>query len=320
MILFSIFLFCFLSTLGLYLFATRKTDARRLQYRERLNKVLLHSSHSEDVDVRRAREELLSEIPLLNRVLVRIQIATRLKKYIDQADMDITVMRLVLFSLAAGMFAALAVNVMTISWLPVIVVGTVAMLLPAAHVYIKRRKRLKAFLEHLPDALELMARSLAAGHAFSESLRMVSTEMPDPIATEFRRTFDEHNLGLSMKLALDALTERVPLIDLRMCVTATLIQRETGGNLAEILEKVAHTIRERFRIMEDLNTLTTSSRMSSWVLCGLPIFVAFMVTALNPTYMQVFWQDPRGHKLIAIAIVMQIIGMLIVRKIMQIKI
>jgi tight adherence protein B len=112
----------------------------------------------------------------------------------------------------------------------------------------------------------------------------------------------------------------MPLLDLRLCVTAILIQRETGGNLAEILEKVAYTIRERFRILGDLKTLTTSSRLSAWLLCGLPIFVALAVTAMNPDYMSVLWKDPRGHNLIFAAVLMQITGMLIVRKILRIKI
>ena len=162
--------------------------------------------------------------------------------------------------------------------------------------------------------------AVSAGHAFSEALHMVSTEMPEPIATEFRKTYEEQNLGLSLKLALENLTQRIPLLDLRMCVTAVLIQRETGGNLAEILEKVAYTIRERFRIMGDLKTLTTSSRMSAWLLCGLPIFVAFAITVMNPEYMSVLWKDPRGHYLIATAMFMQVTGMLIVRKILNIKI
>ena len=176
------------------------------------------------------------------------------------------------------------------------------------------------FLEELPDAFDLVSRALSAGHGFSEALHMVSEEMPDPIATEFRKAYEEQNLGLSIKLALENLTQRIPLLDLRMCVTAVLIQRETGGNLSEILEKVSHTIRERFRIMGDLKTLTTSSRMSAWLLCGLPIFVALAVTVMNPDYMSVLWKDHRGHYLIAAAMFMQISGMLIVRKILNIKI
>ena len=150
--------------------------------------------------------------------------------------------------------------------------------------------------------------------------RMIATEMPEPVATEFRKTYEEQNLGLSLKLALENLAERVPLLDLRLCVTAIMIQRETGGNLAEILEKVAYTIRERFRILEDLKTLTTSSRMSAWILCGLPVFVALAVTVMNPEYMGVLWRDPRGHNLLFAAAFMQFTGMLIIRKILKIKI
>jgi tight adherence protein B len=165
-----------------------------------------------------------------------------------------------------------------------------------------------------------MSRGLAAGHAFTEALHMVATEMPEPIATEFRKTYEEQNLGLSLKLALDNLVHRMPLLDLRMCVTAILIQRETGGNLSELLEKVAYTIRERFRIMEDLKTLTLSSRWSAWLLCALPILLGIYMTVMNPDYMEVMLRDSRGHRLLALAAVMQILGMLLVRKIMQIKI
>jgi tight adherence protein B len=244
----------------------------------------------------------------------------QLKRMLDQADLHITPSRLVMFSVMAGILGALATSVMTPYLLIMIVCGLFTAVLPFAHVWWKRKKRFDAFLENLPDALDLISRALSAGHAFSESLHMVSTEMPDPIATEFRKTYEEQNLGLSLKLALENMCQRMPLLDLRMCVTAVLIQRETGGNLAEILEKVAYTIRERFRILGDLKTLTTSSRMSAWLLCALPIFVAIAVTVMNPEYMSVLWKDQRGHYLIAAAMIMQVTGMLIVKKILNIKI
>jgi tight adherence protein B len=165
-----------------------------------------------------------------------------------------------------------------------------------------------------------MSRSLSAGHAFTETLQMVATEMPEPISTEFRKTYEEQNLGLSLKLALSNMVQRIPILDLRMCVTAVLIQRETGGNLSELLEKVAHTIRERFRIMEDLKTMTLSSRWSAWLLCALPVFLAVYVSVMNPGYMDVMWRDPRGNKLLAVAAIMQVLGMLMVQKIMKIKV
>src|SRR6185436_20340712 len=153
--------------------------------------------------------------------------------------------------------------------------GTLAALLPILHVLRERQKRLRRFNAQLPDTLDLLSRSLAVGHAISESLRQVALEMPEPTASEFRITFEEQKLGLSTKVALDRLTERVPLPDLRLCVIAMHIQRETGGNLAEILEKVAQTIRDRFKLMEDFRTMTTSSRASAWILCGLPFALVF---------------------------------------------
>jgi len=232
----------------------------------------------------------------------------------------VTVTRLIMFSAMAGILAALAASVVVVSAILITFCALLAASVPFVHVWWKRKKRFDRFLENLPDALDLISRALSAGHAFSEALHMVSTEMPEPIATEFRKTYEEQNLGLSLKLALENLIQRVPLLDLRMCVTAVLIQRETGGNLAEILEKVAYTIRERFRIMGDLKTLTTSSRMSAWILCGLPILVSIAVTAMNAEYMSILWKDQRGHVLIAVALFMQVSGMLIVRKILNIKI
>ncbi|MDT7604324.1 MAG: tight adherence protein [Acidobacteriota bacterium] len=320
MIPFVVFIFCLFLTYAIYLVATRGSEKRRQRLNQRLAEALMHSANVEDAEVQLARSELMSEIPVMNRALLHVPIAARLKLMLEQADLQITVTRLLMFSAMAGLLAAMAASILTVSLALILFVGLVAAGVPFIHVWWSRRKRLNKFLEHLPDTLELMSRALQAGHAFAESLHMVSTEMPEPIATEFRKTYEEQNLGLSLKLALENLAQRIPLLDLRFCITAILIQRETGGNLAEILEKVAHTIRERFRIMEDLKTLTTSSRMSAWILCGLPIFVAVAVTFMNPDYMSVLWKDPRGHNLIAIALGLQLTGMLVVRKILRIKI
>ena len=317
---FFVFLACLFVVYALYLFTSRKSDARRRLLNERLAEAIRTSAQSTDVDVQLAREELLSEIPWVNRSLIKFELSASIKRMIDQADLQITVMRLVLFSLTAAALGFLAASMITVS-LPVkCLFAFLAGAFPFLHVIGKRKKRMKKFLQLLPDALDLMARGLSAGHAFTEALQMVSTEMPEPISSEFRKTYDEQNLGLSLKLALDNLVHRVPLLDLRMTVTAIMIQRETGGNLSELLEKVAYTIRERFRIMEDLKTLTLSSRWSAWLLCGLPIFLAVYMSVMNPTYMEVMWRDPRGHNLLFVAAIMQILGMLMVQKIMKIKI
>jgi tight adherence protein B len=320
MIPFLVFIACMFAVFGVYLLATRESEAKRKRLQQRLSDTLLYTRNSTDAEVQLARSELLSEIPSLNRALIQLQFATKFRRMLDQADLHITVSRLAMLSLMAGLLAATAVSMLSTSVLLVLGAGAAAGSVPFLHVVYRRRKRLNEFLAQLPEALDLMSRALQAGHAFTESLHMIATEMPEPIATEFRKTYEEQNLGLSLKLALENLAERIPLLDLRLCITAILIQRETGGNLAEVLEKVSYTIRERFRILEDLKTLTTSSRMSAWILCGLPIFVALAVTVMNPDYMSVLWRDPRGHNLLIAAAFMQVTGMLVIRKILNIKI
>ena len=317
---FFVFLACLFMVYALYLITSRTSEAKKTLLKERLADAIRSSVHSNDAEVQLVRRELLSEIPWVNRVLLGVQAISAFKKIIDQAASEITVMRLLLFSLTAGVLAFLAVIMISPSYLLAVFFGILATALPTLHILSRRKKRLNKFLQLLPDALDLMSRGLSAGHAFTEALQMVATEMPEPISSEFRKTYEEQNLGLSLKLALENLVERVPLLDLRMCVTAVMIQRETGGNLSELLEKVAHTIRERFRIMEDLKTMTLSSRWSAWLLCALPIFLAIYVTLMNPGYMDVMWKDPRGHWLLAIAAIMQILGILMVQKIMRIRI
>lgn len=317
---FYVFLTCLLATYGVYLVATRKTAAQRLQMRQRLAEVLVYSSGVQEAEFKLAREELMSEIPVFNRWLVKAQAATQLKRIIDQADLQLTVMRLFMFSVIAGLLAVIAISSVVVNLLIIAATGLVAATIPFLHVLWKRQQRLDKFLAILPEALDLMGRALTAGHAFTEALNVVASEMPDPIASEFKQTYDEQNLGLSFKLALNNLTERIPLVDMQLCMTAIMIQRETGGNLAEILEKVAATIRERFRIMEDLKTLTTQSRISAYVLCAVPLFITIAATIISPDYMSILWDDPRGHNLIALAVGMQLCGILMVRKILQIKI
>jgi tight adherence protein B len=320
MIPFFVFLFCLFGTYATYLIATRKTAEQRARVQKRLSDILVYSADTEDAQVQLARMEMLSEMPFLNQFLLEMPIAKKLRLYIDQADLHLTVMRLFLFSALAGMLAAMTISFVTYLLPIIILTGVVAATVPFIHLMWKRKKRLDRFLADLPDALELMSRALSAGHAFSATLSMIAHEMADPIAMEFRRTYEEHNLGLSSKLALENLAMRVPLLDLRIVITAIQIQRETGGNLAEILEKVAQTIRDRFKIMEDLNTLTTQSRMSAYLLCAMPLFIGVVMTIINTDYMSVLWRDPRGHQMIGVAAAMQLVGILIVKKIMQIKI
>ena len=320
MIPFAVFMSCLGVTVASYWLMTRKATAERQLLGARMTEVLGSRALIEAPRVKLRRNDALSEIPGFNRLLLRLRFPNQLRLWVEQAGLRVTVMRLTMFSVIAGMLTGLLLSFFISSLVVKTGAGLIAAAIPFLYVWSKRKKRLHAFLSALPDALDLMSRGLLAGHAFTESLHIVATEMLEPIAGEFGKTYEEQKLGLSYKVALKNLTERIPLLELRLCVTAILIQRETGGNLAEILEKVGTTIRERFKIIEDLKTLTTSSRLSAWVLCALPLVIAIVVSLLNPDYMSVLWRDPRGQKLVYVAIGMQLTGMAIVRKIMRIKI
>lgn len=315
----TIFLFFLSISYALFLLSVRKSDARQARMEQRIAEALRDTTRSTDEAIQISREDLMSHNPTLNRLLSSLDFAKRLDRMITQSDSQITVSKLLGFSVFAGIMAFFAAYTI-VNPIFAAVLGAFGALLPVLHISYKRSKRLRKFNAQLPDTLDLLSRSLAVGHAFSEALHQVASEMPDPIAAEFRIAFEEQKLGLSTKLALDRLTERVPIADLRLCVTAMHIQRETGGNLAEILEKVAQTIRDRFKLMEDFRTMTTSSRASAWILCGLPFALVFVLTALNPAYMSKLIYDPRGHYVIAVAIVMQLIGMLMIKGILSIKV
>jgi tight adherence protein B len=314
-----VFLFFLFITYALFLLLSRKADYRHERLQKRVAEALEESHGSVEEFIEISREDSIGGFPTLNRILTPLDFIKKLDQMIRQAGLEFTVSRLLAFSLVAGILGALAAYTIT-NALVALGLFALAAALPILNVAWKRSKRLRKFNAQLPDTLDLLSRSLGVGHAFTEALNQVAAEMPDPIATEFRITFEEQKLGLTTKVALDRLTDRVPLPDLRLCVIAMHIQRETGGNLAEILERVGQTIRDRFKLMEDFRTMTTSARGSAWILCGLPFALVFVLTALNPDYMKVLVDDPRGHYVLAVAAVLQAMGMLVIKKILNIKV
>jgi len=313
-----VFLFFLFLVYALFLVASRKTHARQERLEQRVTEALQGLNSTVD-PIQISRDDSIGGHPLINRLLSSLDFIKKIDDMIRQAGMEITVSRLLTFCFVSAVLAGMAAYTI-LNFLVAFALAILAGLVPILHVARKRKKRLLKFNTQLPDTLDLMTRSLAVGHAFSESLYQVATEMPDPIAAEFRVTFEEQKLGLSMKVALDRLTERVPLPDLRLCVIAMHIQRETGGNLAEILEKVSQTIRERFKLMEDFRTMTTSARGSAWILCGLPIGIILLMTAINPDYMSVLLHDQRGHYIMIVAAIMQLLGVFTIRRILAIRV
>jgi tight adherence protein B len=197
-----------------------------------------------------------------------------------------------------------------------VVLGSVGPLLYARH---KKRTRIRRMESQLPDAIDLIARAVRAGHPLSEGLRMASEEAPDPLASEFRITFEEQRFGLPFEEALMGLGDRVEVVDARILITAILVQREVGGNLSEILEQIAETMRARFNLKRQVRVYTAQGRMSGYTLAALPIIVGFMISAINPGYMQTLFAEPLGQALLASAAVLQGIGFLWIRQIVDVR-
>jgi tight adherence protein B len=191
---------------------------------------------------------------------------------------------------------------------------------PFAVVRHRRRARLRRFEEQFPEALDLISRAVRAGHAFNTGLKMVADELGDPVGPEFRKTFDEQNFGLSLKDALDNLAQRVPILDVRFFVTAVLIQRETGGNLSEILDNLGYVVRERFKILRQVQVYTAHGRFTGYVLLGLPAALALVLMFINPEHMNLLFHERLGQMMLGGTLAMQVIGYLWIQKIIKIEV
>jgi tight adherence protein B len=221
----------------------------------------------------------------------------------------------ILFVVGTGIVALLPFHV---AFAPL--AGIMLSVIPFAAVIFKRNRRKKMFSRQLPEALELVARALRAGHSLASGFHLVATEMADPISTEFGRCYEEQNLGIPMEDALDSLAHRVPNLDLRFFATAVILQRQTGGDLAEILDKIGYLIRERFKIWGQVQALTGEGRLSGVVLLALPPALFLVMLKLNYDYTMLLFEDPMGQKMLMFAIVMQLLGAIVIKKIVNIKV
>lgn len=243
-----------------------------------------------------------------------------LQKLIVQADVHIRPSTLFGIGMVLGVVGA------TLSWLAGVniylapLLGIVMLLVPFAWLLTKRAMRLKKFAAQLPDALELVARALRAGHSLAAGMHVVAEEMPAPVADEFLRVYEEQNLGIPIEDALTSMCERVPNLDLRFFVTSVLIQRQTGGDLAEILDKIGYVIRERFRILGQVKALTAEGRLSGVILIALPFGLFLTMIHIKPDYVEKLWTHELGIKMSIFALIMQLLGAVVIRKIVNIKV
>jgi tight adherence protein B len=267
------------------------------------------------VDVR--KEELLSAVPWLNRWLLKREVAPRLRLILYQADLKWTAGSLLLMSLLCFMIPAYLIYLRTGTLIFSLLIGLLLGAAPFVYVLRKRTKRFDKFEQGLPDTLDLMVSALRAGHSFNSALGLAAEESPDPIGKEFRICFDEQNYGLELKTAMSNLAVRVPLQDLKIVITAILIQKESGGNLAEVFDKAAYVIRERFRLKRQVRVHTAQGRLTGWILSFLPVVLGIALYLINPESMSLLWTRPIGIKLLYLSGGMTITGALIIRKIVN---
>ena len=274
------------------------------------------SQDGETVVMRRAEGPL----PGVDRLASQTAAGSRLKKYIEQSGCRTTVSALVLMTLLLAGGAGLLTYAMARFWFFVPIAALVGGIVPIAFVSYRRSSRLKKFEEHFPEALDLMSRALRAGHAFQTALGMVADEQAEPVGPEFKKTFDQQNFGLPLRDALDQLAERVPILDVRFFVTAVMIQRETGGNLSEILDNLAHVVRERFKIRRQVRVHTAHGRFTAFVLLSIPPLLGFVLMMINPDHMDLLFHDAAGQMVLMVAMTMQVVGFFWIRKVIKIEV
>jgi tight adherence protein B len=254
---------------------------------------------------------------LLERTLLRW---FNLTKLFEQADVSMSVTKFVAICAGVGAGSTVACLAAGINYALAPIAGLVFGALPIMWLMFKAKRRLKRFAAQLPEALELVARALRAGHSLASGFRLVASEMSQPIGGEFNRVFEEQNLGIPFEEALESMTERVPNLDLKFFATAVVLQRQTGGDLAEILDKIGSLIRERFKIWGQVQALTGEGRLSGIVLLALPPLLFVTVYRMNPDYLMLLFTDPLGKKMLIGGILMQLFGALVIRKIVNIRV
>ncbi|HXG92289.1 MAG TPA: type II secretion system F family protein [Blastocatellia bacterium] len=298
-----------------------EAPAAKKKMRARLAAIEQSSIESSvDAEMAVLREQMLSEVPALNRLLLRVPLATKLDLFIQQSASNMTVAMLLLISFSLAFFVFL-IGLMT--FLPIYLVLAIAVgcgAIPFGVIAFKRQRRFSKFEEMFPDAIDTLARAVRAGHAFTTGLDVISREMPEPIATEFRITYEQQNFGMPLREALHNLTVRMPLTDVRFFVSALQIQRESGGNLGEILDNLSQVIRERFKILRQVKVHTAQGRMTLYFLMAMPPLFGVLMYLRNPKYVGRLFTDPLGQKALIFGAVLQIIGCLIIRKIIRIKV
>jgi len=323
-VILPIFISVLVVILGAYLLFDRRMRRSDL---DSIKSRLLGNSNSKNKKKKQAAPALIEtdtdkKNRIVEAVLRRFQLGTRMQSILEQSGLRwrvATLARLALIALLAGFLLAWYLLPPPLNQVAFLT-GPLFGVLPVLYVLRKKRKRIEKFEGQFPEGLEFVARAMRAGHAFSVSLEMLHREFDDPLASEFHRTFDEQNLGLPLDVALEKLAGRMPLLDVQFFVSAVLLQKRTGGNLAEVLEKLALLIRERFKLRGRIRAISAHGRMTGTVLSAIPVAVGGIMFYVNPQYVLFFIHDSTGHLMLGAAIGLQMLGYAFIKKIVSIEV
>jgi tight adherence protein B len=301
-----------------WLFDRRNSRARIIKDRLAAERKAPERAPEEELAL--LRDEQLSQIPALDTFLRRSTRVSDLQKMLAQADMSLRVTNFLGISALTGVAATIITYVLSkrieVAWIALLV----GFVLPYSYASIRRNKRFEKFEELFPEAIDTLARAVRAGHAFTTALEMISAEVSAPVSGEFRQLYEEQKFGMPVRDALLNLTDRMPLVDVKFFVTAVMLQRETGGNLAEILDNLSYVIRERFKIQRQVRVYTAQGRLTMALLMGMPPIIVTTMLLLNPSFIRPLFSDPIGHFLLVAGITLQTIGYFVIRKIIRIQV
>ncbi|QWV99082.1 type II secretion system F family protein [Geomonas nitrogeniifigens] len=312
------FLAVFFLLLAIYFGVTSVTRSPKYELKRRLQRLARDTGAQgmpEDL-----RTEIIREIPPLDRILAKVPLTRDLDKKLDYAGLDVTASRFVMLSAAVTVIGFICIVLLSKSFLVALAGAVMISLLPFAFLSFKIRQRLEKFTELFPDALTMISRSLRAGHSFTSAIQLVGEEIQDPVGELFKTAYEQQLLGLRITETLTNLNERIESLDLRFFTTAIAINNDVGGNLSEILENLAKTIRERLKIRRQVRVYTAQGRMTGYVLGVLPAFTFVVFNILNHRYESLLYKETQGQYVLALAVFLQIIGFLVIRKIIRIRI
>ncbi len=308
--------FCVAAVVGAVAIAVRGDEPSLAE--ERLNSLTKRSNKQlEESDLLQLRGTLETSRSMLDEWMAK---TFDVQTLIDQADIKMSLSQFTLLCVMLGVVGTLGTAVSPVPLFVAPIVGLLLFFAPFLYVNFMRKKRIAKFNSQLPDALEMLSRSLRAGHSLGNGFGLIAQEMQDPLAKEFGRCFEEQNLGVSLEASLQSMTERIPNLDLRFFATAVILQRTTGGDLAEILDKIGRLVRARYRLAGQIQALTGEGRLSGIVLLALPPGLFLMMLYLNKEYILTLFTDPMGQWMLGGAILMQLAGALVIRKIIDIKV